>query len=92
MKLKQLFEQYDDEYDDGVLYVYDSSTQDVTELDTNDELAMQRFNNNYNFHADSLSDIPEVNGVRVFQTNGRTVVVGSSPVNIAAEVERLSMQ
>ena len=69
------------------LYVYDSSSNKVTELDTKDELAMQRFDNKYNFHEDTLSDIPKIKGVRRFETDGNTIIVSSDPQAIAAEVE-----
>lgn len=85
------FKQFLTEQDQNqFLYVYDSQTGEVTELDTLDQLAMQRFNNHYGFHSDSLWDIPEERGVRVFTSKGNTVVVGSDPVAIAAEVEMLS--
>ena len=74
---------------DKVMYVYDSGEKEVTEVDTSDELAMQRFNNKYKFHSDSLYDVPDVKGVRVFHHEGRVIVTGTDPIAVAAEVENV---
>ena len=75
---------------DKVLYVYDSGK--ITELDTSDDLARQRFDNKYGFHEDSLWDFPVERGVRVFEVKGRTIVVSDDPVALAAEVEKQSLK
>lgn len=72
----------------GILYVYDSADPEVVELDTRDELAMQRFSNKYGFHSDSLWDIPEDKGVRTFEVKGRLIFVSDNPMALAAEVEK----
>jgi hypothetical protein len=79
MKLEELKE------GSKILYVYDSGK--ITELDTTDELAMQRFNNKYNFHEESLFDYPVEKGVREFQVKGKTIIVSDDPTALAAEVE-----
>ena len=82
MKLEELTEKA------KTLYVYDDGK--VTELDTADELAMQRFNNKYEFHADSVFDFPVEKGVRVFEVKGKTIIVSDDPNALAAEVEERS--
>jgi hypothetical protein len=73
------------ESSDSTLYVYDSG--DVSELNTADKVAMQRFDNKYGFHEDSLFDFPVEYGVREFQSNGRTIIVSDDPQALAAAVE-----
>ena len=67
------------------MFVFDSGT--IQEVNERDELAMQRFRNYYNFHASDLNEFPKENGVRVFEHNGRVVIVGDRLCDIAAEVE-----
>lgn len=74
---------------DSMLYVFDGGR--IAELDTKDELAMQRFNNKYGFHSDSVFDFPIEKGVREFQHKGRIILVSDDPQAIAAEVEAQSL-
>lgn len=72
-----------------ILHVYHNG--EVTELNTADMLAMQRFSNKYNFHNDSIYDLPEVNGVVEFLApDGNPVLVADNLQNLAAEVESRS--
>lgn len=73
---------------ESTLYVHDGDH--TYELDTNDQVAMQQFNNRYGFHADSLYDVPVENGVQKFQGPEGVVCVSHDPQSLAAEVERMS--
>jgi hypothetical protein len=73
--------------EDKILYVHDSTQSKVVELNTSNQLEMQRFNNKYKFHSDSLYDIPLSKGVRMFDVNGKHVMVSDNPTALAAAVE-----
>lgn len=60
----------------------------VVETDLNDRLQRQHFDSVFGFHADSLYDIPQHNGVRQFvDPSNNLVICGDNLSNVACIVE-----
>jgi len=69
------------------MFVYDEYEGKVVEVDMENQIERQRFDNKYNFHCDSLFDYPEHNGVREFMNGSAFVFTSEDPIALATAVE-----